>query len=161
MFLGLAAIFITFSSSFFYGLRLASYSYSTTQKEISLFSLAPEALTLAFSSDKLIALDFKEAKGLNTSQRPFGPLGYYVFVTDLFNNSWGFHGQVLLGAFKSVIPRLFYPKKDLIMESSFEVESFVARYQNLQSGGDEAPTAVTTGMVDFGYFGIFLQVFFS
>lgn len=152
---GLCLYFIT---SFFFYLRLASYELSNTGKERSLIILAPKAFSLFFTKDIFERTDSAFFELENKRTRPFYPLGYFCYVTDLFFNGLGFKGELSIANLKSVIPRTFYPNKDLFLDSAFEEESFVARKLGIPSTDDEAPTPPTSGLINFGLFGVFLQV---
>lgn len=154
LFFPLVFVSISFAFSIFYGFRMATWELSQLQTERSFLYLAPKALENAFSSDRLIAQDFEEQKKENVVERPFTPLAYYIFVVNLFRGTNGYKGELLLANFLTIIPRIFYQGKDDMLAQSFEEETFVARFQSLTFSGDEAPSFIVSGIINFGLWGI-------
>lgn len=143
------------ASRFFYGLRVASWEASQENKVRSLVNLFLPAFKIAFLNE---GSDFNYIYNENLKVRPFGPFGFFIYTTDLFSQNFGFCGKPLFASTLITIPRFFLKDKDILLEESGEDEVFIARFLSINKINDEAPTVLSSGLINFGLFGIFLNL---
>ena len=127
---------------FFY-FRVAGYSLvnpSLSQRVTAVISLIE---TQKYS-------DIKEKFSQNVERRTFiiGFLSELIGYTEVMP---GGHGNDLLSEFELSIPSVFYPQKDVYYtEEQYASSLFGAEY------GDQANSVLTTGTVDFGFWGLLI-----